>query len=325
MSNQKPRTKKPRISSNDDTEIDGNVSDSVVVTGSGNVINVGGKSINILIAILFIIGVLVAAILIINGNSESNNQNLLPVVTATVVISETITTTPTITETVPPSEPTSTLTPIPVTETPMPSSTPIQPAAVGQDWLAGCISTLWKIYPSDIPVSERGDGCWTEPVHIFSAENGDLDFLSERESGLAEIYGLFAPLPDENGVVTITVRLKDLENADLWMGIFAEPDLAAQGLLMTILHGDVNKRSFVQKDPRTYETIQGTVVLDQGNGYSISFIFTNLSVVSRVNPSVFVTNPVSIPSTQKWLFLGYKGLSGYYRINGTFLNFRLEP
>ena len=37
-----------------------------------------------------------------------------------------------------------------------------------------------------------------------------------------------------------------------------------------------------------------------------------------------VTNPVSIPSTQKWLFIGYKGLNGYYRIEGTFLSFELK-
>ncbi|MEK6751149.1 MAG: hypothetical protein AABZ00_02695 [Chloroflexota bacterium] len=108
------------------------------------------------------------------------------------------------------------------------------------------------------------------------------------------------------------------------MGIFPEPDVASQGLLMTILNGNVNRRSIVQKDPFTYETIQGTVVLDQGNGFSISFTFTTLSARSRVNPSVFITNQVSIPSAQKWLFLGYKGLRGSYRIEGTFLNFELK-
>ncbi len=209
------------------------------------------------------------------------------------------------------------------TDTSVPTSTPIPPVAIGQDWIAGCISSLWKTYPSNFPTVERGDGCWQEPIYAFSAENGDLDFLSERGSGTTEIYGLFAPLP-ESGTVTFTVRLRDLNNADLWMGVFAEPDVTSQGLLMTILNGDVNRRAIVQKNSLTYETMQGTVALEQENGFSISFTFTPLSARSRVNPNVFVGNPVSIQSAQKWLFLGYKGLSGPYRIEGTFLNFELK-
>jgi hypothetical protein len=123
--------------------------------------------------------------------------------------------------------------------------------------------------------------------------------------------------------VTFTIRLRDLTNADLLMGVYSQLDVNSQGLLMTLLNGDVRRRSFVQKDPRTYETIQGTVALDQNNGYSITFTFTTLSVISRVNPSVFFTNPVALPS-QKWLFLGFKGLRGYYRIEGTFLSFELK-
>ena len=79
-----------------------------------------------------------------------------------------------------------------------------------------------------------------------------------------------------------------------------------------------------QKDPRTYETIQGTQVLSQGNGFLISFTVTPLSVSGRVNPHVFVWDPVSLPSSQKWIFLGYKGLRNAYHIEGTFLNFELK-
>ncbi len=248
-------------------------------------------------------------------------------VTPTVLVQESTPVPPTETLTSVPTEtalpPTSTSTPVPAADTPVPTFTPVPPVAIGQDWTAGCISSLWKTYPSTTTV-EKGDGCLKEPVYVFSAENGDLDFLDERNgSGNAEIYGLFAPLP-ESGTVTFTVRLKDLDNVDLMMGIFPEPDVATQGLLMTILSGDVNKRSIVQKDPLNYVTIQGTAPLNQGGGYSISFTFTTLSATSRVNPSVFTTNQVSIRSEQKWLFLGYKGLRGQYRIEGTFLNFELK-
>jgi len=236
-----------------------------------------------------------------------------PIVAAT----ETVTFTAIPTDTVPPGEPTST--PAPPTDTPVPTITPVPPVAIGEDWPAGCISTLWKPYPSNVPTLERGDGCWQEPLHIFSAENGDLDFISARGNGGLEIYGLFAPLP-ESGSVSFYVMVAELDNVDLLMGVYAEPDVVnSQGLLMTIPNERLNKLRIVQKDNViSYNTLQGTGTLDQGNGFWITFTFTPNSASSTVNPSVFVTNPISIASPQKWLFLGYKGLPGSYRIQGRF-------
>jgi hypothetical protein len=210
-----------------------------------------------------------------------------------------------------------------MTDTPVPTVTP-SPISIGQDWIAGCISSLWQPYPSNVPAVKRGDGCLQEPVHVFSAENGDLDFLAERDSGPAETYGLFAPLP-ESGVVTFTIRIRELTNVDLLMGVYAQPDVNSSGLLMIMLNGGVEENVFIQKDPISYVTIQGTKKITQGNGYSISFQFDNLSARSIVNPAVFFTEHLSLPVAQKWLFLGYKGLRGAYRIEGTFLNFEIKP
>jgi len=158
---------------------------------------------------------------------------------------------------------------------------------------------------------------------VFFAENGDLDFLAQKKNAPVEIYGLFAPLP-EKGSVTFTIRLRELSNVDLWMGVFAEPDVESQGLLMIIPAGNINRRVFVQKDPSNYETIASTSLLRQEGGFSISFRFDENSARSTVNPSVFFTNSIPVASSQKWLFLGYKGLRGSYRIDGTFLSFQLD-
>lgn len=318
MSNQKPETGKHE---GKDVDVSGDVS-GVFISGDGNVVNLDKKPMqgwNLAAFALLAVGIIAFVIFILSKEKPAPvpPPTLVPV---TVIIStETPQPTPLPTDTFEP-----TLTPLPLTDTPMPSVTPVVPVSLEEDWKAGCISTLWRAYPSTVSPVEKGNGCWKEPVHVFSAENGDLDFLSERGNGSAEIYGLFAPLP-ESGTVTFSVRLKHLENADLWMGVFAEPNLDSQGLLLTILNGGVSKRSIVQKDPHTYATIQGTQVLSQGNGFLISFTVTPLSVSGRVNPHVFVWDPVSIPSQQKWIFLGYKGLRNAYHIEGTFLNFEVTP
>lgn len=272
----------------------------------------------ILVAIITALGTVIVALITAYAKPQVPAQ-LTQTVTATFTV--TAADTPVPTDTVPPGAPTST--PLPATDTPTTTATPISPVALGKDWIAGCISTLWKPYPSGVAATAKGDGCWQEPVHVFSAENGDLDFLADQRKRPVETYGLFAPLP-ESGTVTFTVRLKELDNVDLWMGVFAEPDVNSRGLLMIIPSGDVKRRPFVYKDPLNYETIASSSMLDQRNGSSISFSFTLNAVRSSVNPNIFVINPISLPTSKKWLFLGYKGLGGSYRVEGTFLSFELK-
>jgi hypothetical protein len=257
------------------------------------------------------------------GDISTSTPTLTKVFTVTSSPTTTDTPSPTATATSTP-----TLTPVTPTVTSTSTSTytatVIPPKSLGEDWMAGCISTLWQPYPLDTHVTDRGDGCWKEPVFVFSAENGDLDFLAEgNKNAPVEVYGLFVLLP-EKGRVTVNIQLKDLTNADLWMGIFPETDIDSNGLLMIIPAGDVKKRVFVQKDPTDYETITSTSLLEQDNGFSISFTFTENSARSTVNPSVFFTNSVPIPSSQKWLFLGYKDLRGVSRIQGRFFSFQLK-
>jgi hypothetical protein len=277
-------------------------------------------TIAIIVALIGLIGTLGAALIPILAPKPTPTP--IPSPTTTIAATSTLTNTPapTATDTL-----TATLTPVTptATRTLTPTATVIPPVPLGRDWLAGCISLLWQPLPAEVTSVDRGDGCWTEPLHYFVAENGDLDFLAQRKNASGEIYGLFAPLP-LSGTVTVNIRLRELSNADLWMGIFPEPSVRSQGLLMIIPSGDVKRRPFVQKDPSAYETMASTSQLEQVNGFSISFRFNENSARSIVNPSVFTTSPVPIPFSQKWLFLGYRGLGGNYRVDGTFLDFQLE-
>jgi hypothetical protein len=124
--------------------------------------------------------------------------------------------------------------------------------------------------------------------------------------------------------VTVKVKLKDLTNADLLMGVFAEQKITSEGLLMIVPAGDPKKRLITQKDPTTYETMKQTIPLEQGGGYVISFSFDSTSASAVVEPKVLTINGVPVNSMQKWLFVGFKGLTNTYRIEGEFLSLELK-
>lgn len=281
--------------------------------------------IQLTLGVLGFLGVLLTVLATIFGPiiQENIRQRNLPSQTPIVIVA-TATQAPVIpTDTVPAGDPTST--PAPVTDTPAPTLTitAIPPVAIGQDWGQGCISSSWKPYPASIPVFEK-DGCLQEPVQAFSADGGSLSFLYSRSgTGGEEVYGLFAPLP-ESGSVTVFIRLKDLTNVDLWTGVFAEADINSKGILMTIPAGNVNNRLIVQKEVPSYDNMQKTQMINQGDGFIMTFEFTPGAVRALVNRNLFVTNPEAIASAQKWLFVGFKGLAGTYRIEGNFFNFELK-
>ena len=149
--------------------------------------------IQLVLGILGFVGVLLGIMATIFAPiiQERLKQNGLPTQTPISIVASP-TQAPVIpTDTVPAGDPTST--PAPATHTPEPTFTAVPPVALGEDWVKGCISTLWKPYPANTQLTEKGDGCWQEPVIVFSAENGDLDFLAERNgSGTTDIHGLFA-------------------------------------------------------------------------------------------------------------------------------------
>lgn len=280
---------------------------------------------NVIAAIITVLGGIATTLIVTFANrSQVVQPTLTPVPPTAFFFTETVSPTPVPTDTVPAGEPTST--PAPVTNTPEPTFTftPVPPVALGDDWANGCISSLWVPYPSNILPVEDGNGCLLEPVHVFSANGGSLSFLDERtKSGSPEVYGLFAPLP-ESGSVTITVQLRNLSNADLWIGIFPEPNAESNGLLLTIPSGNAKKRVVAQKEVSTYKTISSSQPFDQGPGFSFTLTFDTLSAKGELNPSAFITKPFSIPVAKKWLFLGYKGLTQAYRIEGKFLDFKLK-
>jgi hypothetical protein len=134
---------------------------------------------------------------------------------------------------------------------------------------------------------------------------------------------MFAPLP-ATGTVNLDVTLRRLQDAEIWMGVFAAPDLASQGVIMVIPPGDVNRRLLVQKTMPDQMQVQTTAEFDSPSGsYNVVFEFGNGSVRTIImRDTVFDALPVS--SAQQWLFVGFQAKRGNNRIDAEFLNLSIQ-
>jgi len=213
-------------------------------------------------------------------------------------------------------------TPAPATPTTEPTFTPL-PRDIGEDWVNNCISVRWIPYPNVDPTGK--DGCFSQPVsNFFFAENGRLTFLVDGRFDNT-VYGIFAPLPT-TGSADIKVYLKDLKNGEIWMGIFAEPTIDnSKGMIMVIPPGDVTNRLLKQKSMPGQVEAQSTAFFSHNPPiYHLRFDFTSGTVKATVEPNAFVTNPISFPSAQKYLFIGYQLKNGNNRIDAEFLDLVIQ-
>ena len=245
--------------------------------------------------------------------SEPQQTLTFPTWTASPI--STITFTPVPTSTVLPGEASST--PAPATFTPEPTFT-AAPPAIGSDWANGCISMLWRPYP-ETGQAPPLTGCLSEPVNLFFAADGRLAFLVNDRYQDTQVYGMFAPLP-ANGTASVKAFLRNLQDGEIWMGIFAEPNIESQGTVIVIPPGDVNNRVLVQKRmPGQVEVIRTQQFTQNPPLYDVVFEFGNGSVRTTIlRDTVF--DAVPVVSAQQWLFVGYQVKKGNNRIDAEFLD-----
>lgn len=250
--------------------------------------------------------------------------------TWTVPPTVTITNTPVPTDTTAPGEPTST--PVPDTFTPEPTFTPVPPA-IGADWVNGCISVLWRPYPDTVQTA-AANGCLAQPVllsqpaNILYTETGSLKFRVEGAFQNSQVYGLFAPLP-ANGTVRIDTFLRRVQGGEIWMGVFAEPNLTSQGLVAVLPEGEnVRNRVLVQKkmpeqvEVQRMESFAEDPTQDPPR-YTVVFELSNGEVrIQKLGETEF--SPIMLNSAQPWLFVGYQVVPGNSRIEAEFLNLLVQ-
>jgi hypothetical protein len=239
------------------------------------------------------------------------------------------------TDTVPAGDPTST--PVPDTQTPEPTFTPVPPA-IGADWVNGCISVLWRTYP-ELALPTLGNGCLAQPilfpeqVNLFFTENGSLKFQVNRRFDNTQLFGLFAPISlTGNGTVRIDTLLNRVQEGEIWMGIFAEPNITSQGLVAVLPSGEnMRNRPLVQKkmpeqvEVHRLESFPDDPTQDPPH-YSIVFELNNGEVrIQKLSVSETEFSAVALNSAQPWLFVGYQVASGNNRIEAEFLNLLVQP
>jgi hypothetical protein len=276
----------------------------------------------IIAALIGVVGTLCVTVITLYANrllpqAQPQPTPVLP--TWTVPATSTITNTPVPTDTVPAGDPTST--PAPDTPTPEPTFTPAPPA-IGADWANGCISVLWRPYPETIPTSEN-QGCLSEPVNLFFAADGRLSFLVNSRFEGTQVYGMFAPLP-ANGTANVSAFLRTLQEGEIWMGVFAEPNVESQGTVIVIPPGNVRERLLVQKTMPGQLDVQRTATFSQDPPlYDVVFEFGNGAVRTIIlRDTVF--DAVPVVSGQPWLFVGYQVKKGNNRIDAEFLNLTVQ-
>lgn len=269
-----------------------------------------------------LIGVLGTAIVTVISLVYSNRPapQPTPFPTWTVPPTSTLADTPAPTDTTVPGQPSST--PEPPTNTPEPTPTP-PPPAIGADWANGCVSILWVPEPP-LAAAPLANDCHSEPVNnVFFADAGSLKFLVDGRFDNTQVFGMYAPLP-ASGTASISIALTRLEDAEIWMGIFAAPTLQSQGTIIVVPPGNTQKRPLVQKTmPGQVERQKTQPFSEDSATYDVVFEFGSGSVRTTIMQFT-VFDAVPVVSSQQWLFVGYQVKRGTNRIQAEFLNLAIE-
>ena len=185
----------------------------------------------------------------------------------------------------------------------------------GRDWLQSCISEQWIVYPPS-EVATAGD-CYIEPIpgSIFTMNNS-LIIRAEPDVSTAEEYGIFTKVP-QSGTIRIHVDLDLLDNAEIWVGVFSEPDIESEGILMVVPYyepvnppgNDTKKRAFALRHMQMplEDRIYLSKEFENPNGvYEVGFNLTSGTIAGFMENAT--TDDIPVSYIDRWLFIGYRAL-----------------
>ncbi|MCC7118083.1 MAG: hypothetical protein IT310_06115 [Anaerolineales bacterium] len=194
-----------------------------------------------------------------------------------------------------------------VEETPLPTPTadasPNFTPAPSSDWFANCIDArIWS--PSLAgTVQDQSQPCYQLSVSGISAEDGKLFFVSNTSQSTAVEYGLFTPWENWKQV-NFSVQVRELKDSEIWMGVFEQKSLDANGLGFVIQPGDdVDVRQL----PLENYPVDNTYLPFASGKYNVTVTLSGGTIKFSVDGQGIISNwPLKF--TPNYLFIGYRSL-----------------
>jgi hypothetical protein len=203
----------------------------------------------------------------------------------------------------------------------------------GKDWQDNCICTQWILYPMPQASTPTEDGCYTQPLpgQLYTT-NGQLRILTENKIYTAKEQGIITKIPQASNV-SLIVDLNYLENAELWVGIFSEPSLESEGILLVVpptkdmrpstpRGSDTKERAFaVRSMPSEARLLLSNVYKNPDGIYKIGLTSSYGAITVTTENDVsedFVFN-----HTDRWLFIGYRALIVSSFIDAAFMDLNI--
>ena len=254
-----------------------------------------------------IVTIAVTAITVFGGRQSEAKPELtmLP-----IVIEVTATTQPTAvpTDTVPAGDPSWNPTP---TDMPAPTPTDVPVLSAGADWLQGCISAVWTLYPDSAVVPDAG-GCYSEPLgDAFSAREQQLVISVDKNVSevVTEVVGIFTEIPNDS-LVDLFIRLNTIDTGQLWIGVFAEKNVQSKGFLVVVPDGNKKKANYeLYEMPNSNRRFISDEFTNNTGEYQLTFNVTPSDVSGKLERYVSLPS-VNVSSDKKYLFIGYQTITG---------------
>jgi len=220
----------------------------------------------------------------------------------------------------------------PVTDTQDLSCTQNQNCPTSVDWANNCIAGYnWTVYSSsDFPqVPKDENECYSQPIldAFYTKDDGLYIFAQPRSLISSKDYGLFTPLP-QSGKVSVTLDLDKMDNGQVWIGIFEEPDIDSKGVLLVAPPGDVRRQAFALKTMPSEGKIEVSRVFENSLGkYTLGFKLEYGSIIANVEGTSMTAMPFT--SRTRWLYIGYRAklydpLDGTADIQALFTDLKIE-
>ncbi len=276
----------------------------------------------VLAAIITVAGGIIITLITTFANRPRSLQPT-PIPPTAVVYTETVAPTVVPTKTVPAGDPSST----PEPPTQMPTIAPTATLLpVGVDWSQNCISSLWGPIPASIGVNSDDKGCLIQPVDKFYTTGGKLGFAFSDRVSSAQIYGLISQLPSD-GTASLKFHLSQVAKGEIFIGIFAEPDVNSNGVILVVPAGkSLNEQNMLLKrmPGQKFFAESDHPLTSSSATYDVVFDFNSGSVNVKVQNKQVNLGTVQVVSANKWLFVGYNAVNGTNSLQADFFNLAVE-